>query len=41
MYVLAHEYKIEEALVAATISITTVFSVGTLLVALYLLSGRH
>ncbi|OAF14791.1 transporter [Bradyrhizobium centrolobii] len=39
VYVLAHEHKVEEALVAATVSITTMLSVGTLLVALYLLSG--
>lgn len=39
VYVLAHEHKVEEALVAATVSITTMMSVGTLLVALYLLSG--
>jgi predicted permease len=39
MYVLAHEHKIEEPLVAATISITTMLSVATLLAWLYLLSG--
>jgi malonate transporter len=39
MYVLAHEHKIEEPLVAATISITTMLSVATLLGSLYLLSG--
>jgi len=39
MYVLAHEYKVEEPLVAATISITTMLSVVTLLGWLYLLSG--
>ncbi len=39
MYVLAHEYKVEEPLVAATISITTMVSVATLLGWLYLLSG--
>jgi malonate transporter and related proteins len=39
MYVLAHEHKIEEPLVAATISITTMLSVATLLGWLYLLSG--
>lgn len=39
VYVLAHEHKIEEKLVAATVSITTMLSVATLLVALYLLSG--
>jgi malonate transporter and related proteins len=38
MYVLAHEYKVEEPLVAATISITTMLSVATLLGWLYLLS---
>ena len=39
MYVLAREHKIEEPLVAATISITTMLSVVTLLGWLYLLSG--
>jgi predicted permease len=39
VYVLAHEYKIEEPLVAATVSITTMLSVATLLGWLYLLSG--
>ena len=39
VYVLAHEHKVEEPLVAATVSITTMLSVATLLVALYLLSG--
>ena len=39
MYVLAHEYKVEEPLVGATISITTMLSVATLLGWLYLLSG--
>ncbi|SDH28988.1 hypothetical protein SAMN05216338_1007185 [Bradyrhizobium sp. Rc2d] len=39
VYVLAHEHKVEEKLVAATVSITTMLSVATLLVALYLLSG--
>lgn len=39
VYVLAHEYKVEEKLVAATVSVTTMLSVATLLVALYLLSG--
>ncbi|MDA9495601.1 AEC family transporter [Bradyrhizobium sp. CCBAU 11361] len=39
VYVLAHEHKVEEKLVAATVSVTTMLSVGTLLVALYLLSG--
>ncbi|QQO34883.1 AEC family transporter [Bradyrhizobium diazoefficiens] len=39
VYVLAHEHKVEERLVAATVSITTMLSVATLLVALYLLSG--
>jgi predicted permease len=38
MYVLAHEYKIEEPLVAATVSITTMLSVATLLGWLYFLS---
>jgi len=41
MYVLAHEHKIEEPLVAATISITTMLSVVTLLGWLYLLSGLN
>jgi predicted permease len=40
MYVLAHEHKIEEPLVAATISITTMLSVVTLLGWLYLLSRQ-
>ncbi|RZN12477.1 AEC family transporter [Bradyrhizobium genosp. SA-3] len=39
VYVLAHEHKVEEKLVAATVSITTMLSVATLLVVLYLLSG--
>jgi len=39
VYVLAHEYKVEEPLVAATVSITTMLSVATLLGWLYLLSG--
>jgi hypothetical protein len=39
VYVLSHEYKIEEPLVAATVSITTMLSVATLLGWLYLLSG--
>ncbi|MBR0754708.1 AEC family transporter [Bradyrhizobium jicamae] len=39
VYVLAHENKVEEPLVAATISITTVLSVVTLIGWLYLLSG--
>ncbi|MBH5369475.1 AEC family transporter [Bradyrhizobium glycinis] len=39
VYVLAHEHKVEEKLVAATVSITTMLSVATLLIALYLLSG--
>lgn len=39
VYVLAHEHKVEEKLVAATVSVTTMLSVSTLLVALYLLSG--
>lgn len=39
VYILAGEYKVEEPLVAATISITTLLSVPTLLVWLYVLSG--
>ncbi|WP_314953144.1 AEC family transporter [Bradyrhizobium cosmicum] len=39
VYVLAHEHKVEEKLVAATVSVTTMLSVATLLFALYLLSG--
>jgi len=39
MYVLAHEYKVEEPMVAATVSITTVLSVVTLLGWLYVLPG--
>jgi len=38
MYILAHGHKVEEPLVAATISITTLLSVVTLLGWLYLLS---
>ncbi|MBR1131444.1 AEC family transporter [Bradyrhizobium iriomotense] len=38
VYVLAHEHKVEEKLVAATVSVTTMLSVATLLIALYLLS---
>jgi malonate transporter and related proteins len=38
MYILAHEYDVEEPLVAATISITTMLSVVTLLAWLYGLS---
>ena len=39
MYILAHGYKVEEPLVAATILITTLLSVVTLLVWLYALPG--
>ena len=39
VYILAGEYKVEEPLVAATISITTLMSVPTLLAWLYALSG--
>ena len=39
VYILAGEYKVEEPLVAATISITTLLSVGTLLGWFYALSG--
>jgi len=39
VYILAGEYKVEEPLVAATISITTLLSVPSLLVWLYALSG--
>jgi len=38
MYILASEYKVEERLVAATVSITTLLSVATLLGWLYALS---
>src|SRR5262245_24107458 len=38
VYILASEYKVEEPLVAATVSITTLLSVPTLLVWLYGLS---
>jgi hypothetical protein len=38
VYILAGEYKVEESLVAATVSITTLLSVGTLLCWLYVLS---
>jgi malonate transporter and related proteins len=39
VYILAGEYKVEEALVAATVSITTLVSVATLLGWLYALSA--
>ena len=39
VYILAGEYKVEEPLVAATISMTTLLSVATLLCWLYVLSG--
>jgi len=39
MYILAHGHKVEEPLVAATISITTLLSVVTLLAWLYALSS--
>jgi malonate transporter len=39
VYILAGEYEVEEPLVAATVSITTLLSVATLLAWLYLLSG--
>ena len=39
MYILAHGYKVEEPLVAATISITTLLSVVTLFFWLYALPG--
>jgi malonate transporter len=39
VYILAGEYKVEEALVAATVSITTLLSVATLLGWLYALSA--
>jgi hypothetical protein len=39
MYILALEYRVEEELVAATVSITTLFSVATLLGWIYLLSS--
>jgi malonate transporter and related proteins len=39
VYILAGEYKVEEPLVAATVSITTLLSVPTLLIWLTLLSG--
>ena len=39
VYILASEYKLEEPLVAATVSITTLLSVATLLAWLYALSG--
>jgi hypothetical protein len=37
--ILSGEYQVEEALVAATISITTLLSVPTLLAWIYALSG--
>lgn len=39
VYILAGAYKVEEPLVAATVSITTLLSVATLLGWLYVLSG--
>jgi hypothetical protein len=39
VYILAGGYKVKEALVAATVSITTLFSVVTLLGWLYALSA--
>ena len=39
LYILAGEYKVEEPLVAATVSMTTLLSVVTLLGWLYALSG--
>ncbi len=39
VYILASQYKVEETLVAATVSITTLLSVATLLGWLYALSG--
>jgi malonate transporter len=39
VYILAGEYKVEEPLVAATVSMTTLLSVVTLLGWLYALSG--
>jgi predicted permease len=39
VYILAGEYKMEEPLVAASVSITTLLSIGTLLGWLYVLSG--
>ena len=40
VYILAGEYKVEEPLVAATVSITTLVSVATLMGWLYVLSGQ-
>jgi predicted permease len=40
VYILAGEYKVEEALVAATVSITTLVSVATLMGWLYVLSAQ-
>ena len=39
VYILAREHKVEEELVAATVSMTTLFSVATLLGWIYVLSG--
>jgi predicted permease len=39
VYILAGQYKVEEPLVAATVSLTTLLSVATLLGWLYALSG--
>jgi malonate transporter len=39
MYILAHEYKVEEPLVGATVSITTMLSVASVLGWIYIVSG--
>jgi malonate transporter len=39
VYILAGEYRCEETMVAATVSMTTLFSVVSLPVWLYMLSG--
>jgi len=40
VYILAGEYKVEQSLVAATVSITTLLSVATLMGWLYALAGQ-
>ena len=40
VYILAGEYKVEEPLVAATVSITTLLSVATLMGWLYILAAQ-
>jgi hypothetical protein len=39
VYILAGEYRCEEPLVAATVSMTTLWSIGTLIIWIYALAG--